>query len=50
MAAQQAEFVAFKAEVAASAASVATIIKRLEYVVTKSNADAASAAPLIAEL
>ena len=50
MAAQQAEFVAFKAEVAASAASVATSIKRLEDVVTKSNADAASAATLIAEL
>ena len=50
MAAQQAEFVAFKAEVAASAASVATSIKRLEDVVTKSNTDAAAAQAVIADL
>ena len=50
MAAQQAEFVAFKADVAASTATVAASIKRLDDVVTKSNADAAAAATLIAEL
>ena len=43
MAAQQAEFVAFKTEVTAS-------IQRLESVVTQSNADAAAAAAIIAEL
>ena len=50
MAAHQAEFVAFKDEVAASTASVAASIKRLEDVVTKSNADATAAAAVIAEL
>ena len=50
MAAQQAEFGAFKAEVAASAASVATSIKRLEDVVTKSNTDAAATQAVIADL
>ena len=50
MAAQQAEFVAFRADVAASTASVAASIQRLEDVVTKSNSDAAAAATLIAEL
>ena len=48
MAAQQAEFVAFKAEVAASAAVVAASIKRLEDAVTKSNADAVAAGAVIA--
>ena len=43
MAAQQAEFVAFKTEVTAS-------IQRLESVVTQSNADATAAAAIIAEL
>ena len=43
MAAQQAEFVAFKTEVTAS-------IQRLESVVTQSNTDAAAAAAIIAEL
>ena len=50
MSAQQAEFAAFKAEVIASAATVAASIKRLEDVVTKSNADATAAAAVIAEL
>ena len=50
MAAQQAEFAAFKAEVAASAAMVAASIQRLEDVVTKSNADAVAAGAVIAEL
>ena len=50
MSAQQAELVAFKAEVAASAANVAASIKRLEDVVTQSNADAAAAAAVISEL
>ena len=50
MSAQQAEFVAFKAEVAASAAQVAANIKRFEDVVTKSNSDAIAAAAVIAEL
>ena len=50
MAAAQAEFEAFKTEVAASAATVAASIKRLEEVVTKSNADAAAASTVIAEL
>ena len=50
MAAAHAEFVAFKAEVAASAATVAASIKRLEDVVTKSNADGTAAAAVIAEL
>ena len=50
MAAQQAEFVAFKAEVAESAARVAASIKRLEDVVTKSNSDATAASAVIAEL
>ena len=50
MAAQQAEFVAFKVEVVASAATVAASIKRLEDVVTKSNADATAAAKSSADL
>ena len=50
MAAQQVEFVVFKAEVAASAAGVAASIERLEDVVTKSNADATAASAVIAEL
>ena len=50
MSAQQAEFVAFKAEVAASAANVAASIKRLEEVVTKTNSDVSAAAAAIAEL
>ena len=50
MAAQQAEFVAFKAEVNASAAAVAASIAKLEEVVTKSNADATAAAAVIIEL
>ena len=50
MAAQQAEFVAFKAEVAASAASVAVSIAKLEEVATKANADAAAANAVIVEL
>ena len=50
MAAQQAEFADFKAKVAASEASVAASIKRLEDVVTKSNLDAAAASAMIAEL
>ena len=50
MAAQQAEFVAFKAYVAESTATVAASIQRLEDVVTKSNSDAAVAAAAIAEL
>ena len=50
MAAQQAEFAAFKAEFVASAANVAASIQRLEDVVTKSNADAAAAQAVIADL
>ena len=47
MSAQQAEFVAFKSEVAASAANVAASIKRLEEVVTKTNSDVSAAAAAI---
>ena len=43
MAAQQAEFVAFKQE-------VATSIQRLEVVAAKANSDAAAASTLITEL
>ena len=50
MAASQAEFNAFKAEVTASATAVAASIQRLESVVAKSNADAAAASAVIAEL
>ena len=51
MAAQQAEFVAIKAEVAASsAASVAVSIAKLEEVATKANVDAAAANAVIVEL
>ena len=50
MAAQQVEFVAFKAEVAASEASVAVSIAKLEEVATKANADAAAANAVIVEL
>ena len=50
MAVAQAEHVAFKAEVAASAAAVEASIKRLEDVVTKPNADATATAAVIAEL
>ena len=50
MAAQQTEFVDFKAKVAASEASVAASINRLEDVVTKSNLDAAAASAVIAGL
>ena len=50
MAAQQAEFVAFKTEVVASAAMVTASIQRLEDVVTKSNADAVAAGAVIAEM
>ena len=50
MAAQQAEFVSFKAEVNASAIAVAASIAKLEEVVTKSNADAAAATAVLLEL
>ena len=50
MSAQQAEFVAFKADVATAAANVAASIKRLEDVVTQSHGDAAAAAAAISEL
>ena len=50
MSVSQAEYVAFKAEVAASAATVAASIQRLEEVVTKANADATAAAAVIGEL
>ena len=50
MAVAHAEYAAFKAEVAASAALVAASIKRLEDVVTKSNADAVATGVVIAEL
>ena len=50
MAAQQAEFVAFKAEVVASAAVVAASITKLEEVASKANADAAVANAVIVEL
>ena len=50
MAVAQAEYAAFKSEVAASAATVAASISKLEDVVTKSNADATAAAAVIIEL
>ena len=50
MSVSQAEYVAFKAEVATSAASIAASIKRLEDVVVKSSNDAAAAGAVIAEL
>ena len=50
MSAQQAEFVAFKQEVVASAAVVAARIAKLEEVATKANADAAAANLVIVEL
>ena len=50
MAVSHAEYVAFKAEMAATAASVTASIAKLEEVATKSNADAAAAAAIIVEL
>ena len=50
MTAQQAEFVAFTAEVAATTASVAHSIKQLESFLSKTNAEATVAGTLIAEL
>ena len=50
MSVSQLEYVAFKAEVAASAATVVSSIQRFEKVVTKANADAAAAAVAIGEL
>ena len=50
MSVSQAEYVAFKGEVAASAASVAASIAKLEEVVTNANADAAAATAVIKDL
>ena len=50
MSVSQAEYVAFKAEVAASAATVVASIQRLEEVATKANANATAAAAVIGEL
>ena len=50
MSVSQAEYVAFKSEVATSAAAVSASIARLEEVVTKANADAAAAATVIQDL
>ena len=50
MSVSQAEYVAFKGEVAASAASVAASIAKLEEVVTHANADAAADTAVIKDL
>ena len=50
MAVSQAEYVAFKSEVAASAASVLASIAKLEEVVTRANSDAAAASAVIQDL
>ena len=50
MAVAQAEFVAFKNEVAASAASVSASIAKLEEVATRANSDAAAASAVIQDL
>ena len=50
MAVSQAEYVAFKAELSASAALVTASIAKLEEVVTKSNADDVAAQAVISEL
>ena len=50
MAVSQAEYVAFKAELSASAALVTASIAKLEEVATKSNADTVAAQVVILEL
>ena len=50
MSVSQAQYVAFKADVAASATSIAASIKRLEEVVAKSNSDAVAVAVVIIEI
>ena len=50
MSVSQAEYVAFKSEVAASAAIVAASIQRLEEVAIKANVDATAVAAVIGEL